>query len=147
MEKSFIDFKEMQAKMQNETVEVRLNQLKEMQESQNFVLKDIHERSLRMQAQIDDIEKVDLQAKFNAVTRRAISEVCREHLTPIEMNFNLEMKAIKKIVEEHQIEMETFKDALKMFRESLDQFKLSGIYDLQNNKKVADGYLRELLRM
>ena len=133
--------------MQNETVEVRLNQLKEMQESQNFVLKDIHERSLRMQAQIDDIEKVDLQAKFNAVTRRAISEVCREHLTPIEMNFNLEMKAIKKIVEEHQIEMETFKDALKMFRESLDQFKLSGIYDLQNNKKVADGYLRELLRM
>ena len=43
--------------------------------------------------------------------------------------------------------METFKDALKMFRDSLDQFKLSGIYDLQNNKKVSDGYLRELLRM
>ena len=76
-----------------------------------------------------------------------IADVVREHLTPVQLTFNIELKSIKRIVEDHQIEMETFKDALKMFRENLDQFKLSGIYDIQNNKKVADGYLRELLRM
>ena len=88
-----------------------------------------------------------MQAKLNAITIKMIADVVREHLTPVQLNFNIEMKSIKRIVEDHQIEMETFKDALKMFRENLDQFKLSGIYDIQNNKKVADGYLRELLRM
>ena len=68
-------------------------------------------------------------------------------MTPFQMSLNIEIKTIRKTVEEHSIEMETFKDALKMFRETLDQFKLSGIYDLQNNKKIAEGYLRELLRM
>ena len=49
-----------------------------MQESQNFVLKDLHEKSIKLQNQIDEIEKVDMQAKLNSITRKMISEVVRE---------------------------------------------------------------------
>ena len=41
-------------------------------------------------------------------------------MTPFQMSLNIEIKTIRKTVEEHSIEMETFKDALKMFRETLD---------------------------
>ena len=34
-----------------------------------------------------------------------------------------------------------------MFKDELDDFRLKNIYDLQNNKKEGESYLRELLRM
>ena len=35
-----------------------------------------------------------------------IAEVVREHLTPVQMSINLEVKSIKKLVEEHDYSME-----------------------------------------
>ena len=43
--------------------------------------------------------------------------------------------------------MDVFEDILKEFRKDLDEFKLKGIYDLQNKTKEGDSYLRELNRM
>ena len=37
----------------------------------------------------------------------------REHLTPVKMEINLEVKSIKKLVEEHAYTMEQFEDAIK----------------------------------
>ncbi len=36
---------------------------------------------------------------------------------------------------------------IKQFKEEMEDFRLKNIYDLQNNKKEAESYLRELLRM
>ena len=36
---------------------------------------------------------------------------------------------------------------IKAFKEELEYFRLKNIYDLQNNKKEGEAYLRELLRM
>ncbi len=63
------------------------------------------------------------------------------------MQFNLEVKSIKKLVEEHAYAMEQFQDMIKAFKEELEDFRLKNIYDLQNNKKEGEAYLRELLRM
>ena len=43
--------------------------------------------------------------------------------------------------------MEKLQDQVKQFNEDLDDFRLKNIYDLQNNKKEGEAYLRELLRM
>ena len=100
-----------------------------------------------MGKRVHELERTDLDEKLNAITRRLIADVVREHLTPVQMGINLEVKAIKKVVEEHAVSMEQFQDALKHFGEELEDFRLKNVYDLQNNKKEAESYLRELLRM
>ena len=42
-----------------------------------------------------------------------IGDVVREHLTPVQMAINLEIKSIKKLVEEHDLVMEQIKDQVK----------------------------------
>lgn len=121
--------------------------MQKMEESQNFVLKDCHEKTQNMLKRIVELEKTDFDDKFNHITRRMIGEVVREHLTPIQMNFNLEVKSIKKLVEEHAMTMEQFQDSIKAFKEELEDFRLRNIYNLQNNKKEGEAYMRELLRM
>ena len=121
--------------------------MQKMEESQNFVLKDCHEKTQNMLKRIVELEKTDFDDKFNHITRRMIGEVVREHLTPIQMGFNLEVKSIKKLVEEHAYTMEQFQDAIKAFREELEDFRLRNIYNVQNNKKEGEAYMRELLRM
>ena len=121
--------------------------MQKMEESQNFVLKDCHEKTQNMLKRIVELEKTDFDDKFNHITRRMIGEVVREHLTPIQMGFNLEVKSIKKLVEEHAYTMEQFQDAIKAFKEELEDFRLRNIYNMQNNKKEGEAYMRELLRM
>ena len=42
-----------------------------------------------------------MQAKLNAITIKMIADVVREHLTPVQLNFNIEVKSIKRIVDDH----------------------------------------------
>jgi len=70
------------------------------------VLKDCHEKSNLLQKRLADLEKTDFEDKFNNITRRMIGDVVREHLTPVHLNFNMEIKALKKLVEEHAFLME-----------------------------------------
>ena len=91
-----------------ERLEDQLNEMKKMEESQNFVLKDCHDKTQNMLKRIIELEKTDFDDKFNHITRRMISDVVRELLTPIKMNFNLDLKSVKKLVEEHAFKMEEF---------------------------------------
>lgn len=100
-----------------------------------------------MNKRIAELEKTDFDDKFNNITRRMIADVVRECLTPVQMAMNLDVKSIKKLVEEHAIMFESFEDQIRQFKDDLEDFKLRNIYDTQNNKKEADSYLRELLRM
>ena len=43
--------------------------------------------------------------------------------------------------------MEAYRDAIKGFRMELDEYRLKNVYDLNNNKKEADAYMKELVRM
>ena len=63
------------------------------------------------------------------------------------MNFNLETKSVKKLVEEHAVSMEQFAETIKHFKEELEEFRVRNVYNLQNNKNESDSYMRELLRM
>ena len=63
------------------------------------------------------------------------------------MNQNVEIKSIKKLVEEHAVAMEAYRDAIKSFRDELDDYRLRNIYDMNNSKKETDAYMKELLRM
>lgn len=101
-----------------------------MEESQNFVLKDCHEKTQNMLRRIIELEKTDFDDKFNHITRRMIGEVVRDLLTPIQMNFNLDIKSVKKLVEEHAMNMEQFSEAIKGFREELEEFRIRNVYNL-----------------
>lgn len=100
-----------------------------------------------MNKRIIELEKTDFEDKFNNITRRMIADVVRECLTPVQMAMNLDVKSIKKLVEEHALFFEQIEDQVKQFKEELEDFKLRNIYDTQNGKKEADSYLKELLRM
>ena len=76
-----------------------------------------------------------------------IGDVVRDLLTPIQLGFNLDIKDVKKLVEEHASTMDSFKDTIKAFKDQLEDFRLHNIYNLQNNKKEGEAYMRELLRM
>ena len=71
-----------------------------MEESQNHVIKDCHEKMKQMNLRMVSLERTDFDDKFNHITRRMIGEVVREHLTPIQLSLNLEIKDIKRITEE-----------------------------------------------
>ena len=101
-----------------------------MNESQNFVLKDCHEKVKDIVTRIFELERTDFEDKFNQITRKMIGDVVREHLTPVQMGFNMELKALKKLVEEHAYDMEQFQDLLKQFKEELEDFRLKNVYDL-----------------
>jgi len=106
-----------------------MKEVQKMEESQNFVLKDCHEKTSNMLKRIVELEKLDFDDKFNHITRRMISDVVRDLLTTVQMNFNLELKSVKKIVEEHALQMESNKDSIKYFKEELEDFRLHNIYN------------------
>lgn len=56
-----------------------------------------------MSKRIIELEKTDFDDKFNNITRRMIADVVRECLTPVQMAMNLDVKSIKKVVEEHAL--------------------------------------------
>jgi len=107
-----------------------MKDMQKMEESQNFVLKDCHEKSQNMLRRVIELEKTDFDDKFNHITRRMIGDVVRDHLTPIQMNFNLEIKSVKKLVEEHAISMESFSSAIKLFKDEMEEFRLKNVFSL-----------------
>ena len=118
-----------------------------MQESQNYVLKDLHDKRIEMNKRIIELEKTDFDDKFNKITRKMIADVVRDLLTPIQMTQNIEIKSIKKLVEEHAIGMEAYKETIQGFRMELDEYRTRNLFNLNNSKKEADGFYKELVRM
>ena len=43
--------------------------------------------------------------------------------------------------------MEAYRDAIREFREELDEYRLRNVYDINNGKKEAEAYMKELHRM
>ena len=46
------------------------------------------------------------------------------------MAINMELKSIKKLVEEHAYSLEQVQDSIWLFKEELEDFRLKNIYDL-----------------
>ena len=68
-----------------DSTEDKLRQINKMQESQNLVLKDLHEKRIEMNKRLKELEKTDFDDKFNKITRKMIADVVRECLTPLNM--------------------------------------------------------------
>ena len=66
-----------------------------------------------------EIEKTDFDDKFNHIKRRMIADVVRDLLTPIQLNLTLEIKDIKKQIENHFDKMENFEEVINMFKKEL----------------------------
>ena len=96
---------------------------------------------------VSDIEKTDVEERLNNVTRRLILEIVKEQITPMQLNTNLELKAIRKLVEEQRNAMEEYRNTLRRCVNELDDFRLTSHYDNQNNKQAGEAYMRELVRM
>ena len=64
-------------------IQEQFDNINKMEESQNFVLKDCHEKVQNIVGRLVELERTDFDDKFNNITRKMIGEVAREHLTPI----------------------------------------------------------------
>ena len=87
-------------------IQEQISAINVMEESQNFVLKDCHEKVQNIVTRLLELEKTDFEDKFNNITRKMIGDVVKEKLTPVQMGFNMEIKSIKKLVEEHAYNIE-----------------------------------------
>lgn len=63
------------------------------------------------------------------------------------MNTNLELKALRRCVDEQRCIMDEYRETLKRCLDELDDLKLATVYSQQNKDKAHDGYKRELGRM
>ena len=76
-----------------------------------------------------------------------MAEVCREQLTPVQMNTNMEIKALRKLVEEQRKVMDDYRQKLQKAMEGIEDLRLSTIYNRQDKDKASEGYQRELARL
>lgn len=76
-------FQENIAKNSMAGIQEQFDNINKMEESQNFVLKDCHEKVQNIVGRLVELERTDFDDKFNNITRKMIGEVAREHLTPI----------------------------------------------------------------
>ena len=80
------------------------------------MLKNLHEKRLEINLCLQKLEKTDFEDKFNKITWRMIAYVVRECLKQVQMQQKIEIKSIKKLVEEHAVQMEAFRDVIRGYR-------------------------------
>ena len=85
LKKGFAEFKENNTKPMLDMMDEKMREVSKMQESQNFVLKDLHDKRISMNNRLHELERTDFDDKFNHITRRMIADVLRELLTPVQM--------------------------------------------------------------
>ena len=120
---------------------------KRTSDAANLVLKDAVDRMDKFNTRIGYLERIDLEKKLSELSRKLIAEIVRENLMPVQTNYNMELKAIKRIVEQQRDMLDKYNNQLKNARDEIADFKLSTVFELQNYKKEAEAYMRELIRM
>lgn len=123
------------------------DEMKRTQDSANMVLKDSVDKLDKYNTRIGYLERIDLEKKLSELSRKLIAEIVRENLMPVQTNYNMELKQIKRVVEEQRDMLKEYKRQLCDSRDEIADFKLSTVFELQNYKKEAEAYMRELVRM
>lgn len=90
----------------NQDILDQLKEVKKMEESQNYVIKDCHDKVKQMGSRIVNLERTDFEDKFNHITRRMIADVVRDLLTPIELAMNIDVKSMKRSQDEQASTMD-----------------------------------------
>ena len=75
-----------------------------------------------------DFESINLDDRFNSLTLKMIGDVCREQLTPIQMNTNMELKVLRKLAEEQRSAMEEYRQGLKRCLDLVDELRSTTVY-------------------
>lgn len=65
-------------------------------------MKDSLDRVAVLSKKLAELEALDINARLNNVTRRLIAEIVREQQTPMQLNYNLELKALRKLVDQQR---------------------------------------------
>lgn len=65
-----------------------------------MVLKDAVDKMDKYNTRLGYLERIDLEKKLSELSRKLIAEIVRETLMPVQTNYNMELKGIKRIVEE-----------------------------------------------
>jgi dsDNA-specific endonuclease/ATPase MutS2 len=76
--------------------------MKRTQDSANMVLKDSVDKLDQYNKRIGYLERIDLEKKLSELSRKLIAEIVRENLMPVQTNYNMELKGIKRIVDEQR---------------------------------------------
>ena len=61
-------------------------------------MKDSIDKLEKFNARIGYMERIDLEKKLSELSRKLIAEIVKENLMPVQTNYNMELKGIKRIV-------------------------------------------------
>jgi hypothetical protein len=94
------------------------------------VLKDAVDRMDKFNTRIGYLERIDLEKKLSELSRKLIAEIVRENLMPVQTNYNMELKSIKRIVEQQRDLLDKYNKQLGGARDEIADFKLSTVFEL-----------------
>ena len=104
--------------------------MKRTQDAGNIVLKETVDKCDKFNTRIGYLERIDLEKKLSELSRKLIAEIVKENLMPVQTNYNMELKGIKRIVEEQRDMLREYKMQLKASRDEIADFKLSTVFEL-----------------
>jgi len=86
--------------------------MKRQLESANMVLKDSVDKLDQHNKRVGYLERIDLEKKLSELSRKLIAEIVRENLMPVQTNYNMELKGIKRIVDDQRDMLQEYKKSL-----------------------------------
>ena len=83
--------------------------MKRTQDAGNLVLKDSVDKLDKYNTRLGYLERIDLEKKLSELSRKLIAEIVRENLMPVQTNYNMELKGIKRIVDDQRDMLREYK--------------------------------------
>mmetsp|Transcript_22417 Transcript_22417/g.34679 ORF Transcript_22417/g.34679 Transcript_22417/m.34679 type:complete len:126 (+) Transcript_22417:1669-2046(+) len=102
-----------------------------VQEQNGHVLSEMS----KLEDRVKETLSFEPEQILDKITRKLVSDILREKVTPIRTTFNVETKALKKLIEENFSNMREYKDRQTVFEKQLDQINLNVLRQLKNTDK------------
>ena len=94
-----------------------------------------------------ELQETDHDAELNNLQRKVIKEVVVELLTPVQRNMNVELKSLRKAVDEHLLSIKELKSNYSRTARQLDEMNVTLVRTLKNSSMDNEMLNREVRRM
>lgn len=124
-----------------------INRLDGKLETQAERYGEVLSRLERLTVDVERQQAVDPQIKIDKLQRKMIEQVVQELLTPLKRNLNVDLKKLRKHIEDLMASMDAQRDKSHSLQQQLDLMNVSILRQLKNTDNEKQLLNRELHRM
>jgi septal ring factor EnvC (AmiA/AmiB activator) len=94
-----------------------------------------------------EVLKANPEAEINKIQRKLIKEVVQEITTPMQRNFNVDLKTLRKIIEECMKNIKNHQERHMKVEKEIDEMNTNLVRSLKNSDTEKGVLTREIYRM